>query len=97
MVHLVGKTMILAGGEVVVEKPQLFSNFVGGINSLLYLHKFVYQFPDVLSKVFQELPKRDSGNQFGIPTLNRSSRHLKRRNEPLLSTQAQSSIEPIQC
>ena len=38
-------------------EPQPFCNFVGGINSLLYLHKFVYQFPNVLSKVFGEFPK----------------------------------------
>ena len=36
---------------------QPFCKFVGGINSLLYLHEFVYQFPPVLSKVFGELPK----------------------------------------
>ena len=38
-------------------KRKSFSEFTLGINSLLYLHEFVFQFPDVLSKVFGELPK----------------------------------------
>ena len=45
-------------GEGEGEPPELkpFSDFTY-VNSLLYLHKFVYQFPDVLLKVFGELPK----------------------------------------
>ena len=39
-----------------VGEPKPFKNFINNVNSLLYLHEFVYQFPDVLSKVFGELP-----------------------------------------
>ena len=41
-------------GKAGVPKP--FSDFTT-VNSLLYLHEFVYQFPDVLSKVLGELPE----------------------------------------
>ena len=39
---------------VTILKP--FSKFVGRIKLLFYLHEFVYTFPNVLSKVFGELP-----------------------------------------
>ena len=39
-----------------VGEPKPFKNFINGVNSLLYLHEFGYQFPAVLLKVFGELP-----------------------------------------
>ena len=45
------------GEDGVVGTSELtpFSDFTN-INSPLYFHKFVYQFPDILAKVFRELP-----------------------------------------